>query len=235
MSHDVPITDPCTHYLVKWAGYPTSSSSWTPAFLCSKALVDLYRQHQSRRTTNLGKSQIPAVSSIVDRPSPLATASAATIAVISEADRPSHERSSALPGYPSATATSLGVSKKSRVLQTFDDGLIVQPGITINTIQDLKQRISDLNPDCEIRHRSRDRRVLQPDIDSVRLGCKHVQPAAHPCRLQIYYDIPRGSTDAVPTNIRRYIAGTCSSNVCICCMCPLSHDKLVENLFFPCF
>ena len=235
MSHDVPITDPCTHYLVKWAGYPTSSSSWTPAFLCSKALVDLYRQHQSRRTTKLGKSQIPAVSSIVDRPSPLATASAATIAVISEADRPSHERSSALPGYPSATATSLGVSKKSRVQQTFDDASIVQPGITINTIQDLKQRISDLNPDCKIRHRSRDRRVLQPDIDSVRLGCKHVQPAAHPCRLQIYYDIPRGSTDAVPTNIRRYIAGTCSSNVCICCMCPLSHDKLVDKLFFPCF
>jgi hypothetical protein len=233
MSHDVPINNPCTHYLVKWAGYPTSNSSWTPAFLCSKALVDLYQQQQSRRRTQRGKSQIPAASLIVDRPSPLATASAAISAVISEADRPSDERSSALPGYSSATASSLGVSKKSRVQQTFDDASIVQPGITINTIQDLKQRISELNPDCEIRHRSRDRRVLQADIDSVRLGCKHVH-AAHPCRLQIYYDIPRGSTDALPTNIRRYVAGTCSSNVCINCSCPLSHDKLVDNHFFSC-
>ena len=38
----------CTHYLVKWAGYPTSHSTWTPVSLCSRQLVDLYLQQKGR-------------------------------------------------------------------------------------------------------------------------------------------------------------------------------------------
>jgi hypothetical protein len=44
------ITSPCTHYLVKWAGFPTTLSTWTPAPMCSKALVDSYLQQQSRKS-----------------------------------------------------------------------------------------------------------------------------------------------------------------------------------------
>lgn len=36
---------PCLHYLVKWAGYSTSQSSWIPVPLCSKSLVLLWKQH----------------------------------------------------------------------------------------------------------------------------------------------------------------------------------------------
>jgi hypothetical protein len=210
---NVAITNPCTHYLVKWAGYPASNSSWTPAFLCSKSLVELYQQQQSR---------IPHVASDAVRPS-------APPGQLSASDQQQHSSIS-------VPATAPGVPKKMPKLlrvQHFDDVSKLSE-VPITTIQQLKTRISVLNPDCRLRTRGRDRRVLQGgDIDTVRLGCKHVD-AAHPCPLQIYYDVAHGSADAVPTNFRRYIAGACTSNVCICCMCPLSHDKLVY-LFFPCF
>lgn len=41
----------CMHYLVKWAGYPTSQSSWIPVPLCSKSLVLLWKQQCIRKAT----------------------------------------------------------------------------------------------------------------------------------------------------------------------------------------
>ncbi len=236
---DVAITNPCTHYLVKWAGYPMSNSSWTPAFLCSKSLVELYQQQQSRiRHVSQQQSRITHVASDTVRPAaPSHVASdtvrpAAPSHVASDTVRPaapSHVASDTVrPAAPSHVVH--GVAKKMPKLQpAFEDVSMLSSGVPITSIQQLKTRISVLNPDCRLRTRGRDRRL---GFDTVRLGCKHVD-AAHPCPLQLYYDVPHEPADAVPINFRRYMSGACTSNVCICCMSALSHDKLVY-LFFPC-
>ncbi len=56
---DMEFQTMCTHYLVKWAGYPTSNSTWTPATLCSKNLVEHYLQ-QKRQPRQEGLCLIPS-------------------------------------------------------------------------------------------------------------------------------------------------------------------------------
>ena len=55
----------------------------------------------------------------------------------------------------------------------------------VHTPETLKTLLANLNEECEVRIRGRDRKR---DGDTVRLGCKHVKGML-PCALQLYYDI----------------------------------------------
>ena len=87
-----------------------------------------------------------------------------------------------------------------------------------DSVEHLKSLVANLNPDCFIRVRGRDRKG---DKDTVRLGCKHVHGLS-PCSLQIYFDIKPLEATLPPFNIRRYSGGSCSVVVCDCCSCRLT-------------
>jgi hypothetical protein len=84
-------------------------------------------------------------------------------------------------------------------------------------VLDIKKKLAELNPGCEVRIRARDK---VKDKETIRLGCKHVQ-GSHPCKLQVYCDIRDHGTQRIQ-NVRRYSRGTCASNKCVCCSCPLN-------------
>jgi hypothetical protein len=54
----------CIHYLVKWAGYPTSQSSWIPVPLCSKSLVLLWKQQCHRKATAAAAVEAAAAAAV---------------------------------------------------------------------------------------------------------------------------------------------------------------------------
>jgi hypothetical protein len=194
----VPIRSPCTHYLVKWAGYPTSLSTWTPVSLCSKALIDLYLQEQSRTSCR----PLSDASS-----GPLSDANPSAISlplVIVE------------PTIPTAAVPLSGAPQTSNQVAES-----VSAMLGVSTVEELKARVAQNNLGCNVRIRGRDRRIAQNGEyhDTVRVACKHVQGAI-PCSLTITCDVVEG----LVSNIRRYVPGSCMSNICDCCSCLLADE-----------
>jgi hypothetical protein len=226
----------CKHYLVKWAGYDASQSTWTPACMCSNGLVELYLQKLSRVAPpiEIRAPAIPdarAAGGSNGDPHPLPTSAAELrqrrIAYFqpqpcSVADPVAGANPVPDAPIPAATVPSSNASKKRprRQVQVYADVGALHPEATIHT---LKARIKELNPDCDVRVRGRDRvqQKKNPSIvtDTVRLGCKHVA-GVHPCQLSIYCDV----FDGCCRNTRRYTPGTCGSNVCICCQANQSDE-----------
>jgi hypothetical protein len=196
--------------LVKWAGYPFAHSTWTPATLCSKNLVDLYLQQkenlllipsrEARAYRENDNDNVPIVSAVQRNPIPAATLPAAT--------------------HPAATLHDVESSSKrtKRPVCMQADAAIF--GAAVHTPQTIRALLADLNAECEVRIRGRD---SKRDSESVRLGCKHVKGLLK-CSLQIYYDIK----DGVISNIRRYSPGSCFV-VCDLCTCTLKDEKVVYN------
>lgn len=201
----------CTHYLVKWAGYPTSHSTWTPANLCSKNLVDLYLQQkeslflipsrEARAVRDTDNDDVPIVSAVQRNPLPVILAAALPAATLSIHDVESSSKR----------------TKRSVCMEP--DAAIF--GAVVHTPQTIRALLADLNAECEVRIRGRD--STKRNGETVRLGCKHVKGLL-PCSLQIYYDIK----DGVISNIRRYSPGSCFV-VCDVCTCTLKDEKLVYN------
>ena len=194
----VEVDTMCTHYLVKWAGYPTSHSTWTPVSLCSRNLVDLYLQQNGRLT--IIPSREPRYEAELDDDVP------------GENPLPPPDNVAPPSGLPlpviSVSSTAPGVAQFAAQ--------------DVHTHETLKALLANLNEECEVRIRGRDRKR---DIDTVRLGCKHVKGML-PCALQLYYDI---KNNGVISNIRRYSRGSCASSVCAVCNCLLKHEKFVYD------
>jgi hypothetical protein len=196
----------CKHYLVKWAGCAASQSTWTPACMCSNSLVLLYVQKLSRSSV----PDAPPVLEIPAPPLPVAThipLSHLEVRAPAVSDAP----------LPSATSAQSDAPKKRARgdIEAYADADVLKLD-SDSTIQMFKSRVKELNPDCFVRVRGRDRVAQKKDptivTDTVRLGCKHVL-GLHPCQLSIYCDVIDGTCH----NVRRYTPGTCVSNICICC------------------
>lgn len=78
--------EPSLHYLVKWAGYPTSQSSWIPVPLCSKSLVLLWKQRVSRNAKAAADQSLPesTTASAVATAAAIAVRAAAAAAIADE-------------------------------------------------------------------------------------------------------------------------------------------------------
>jgi hypothetical protein len=202
----------CKHYLVKWAGYAASQSTWTPACMCSTGLVQSYVQRLSRscvapppieiRAPAVPDARMSAAGGVNDDPHPI-PASAEELRQRRIAFFQPPPRSIADPvaapavpdaPIPAATVPSVPSSNACKKrprgqVQVYADVGALHPEATIHT---LKARIQELNPDCDVRVRGRDRvqQKRDPSIvtETVRLGCKHVA-GAHPCQLSIYCDV----------------------------------------------
>jgi hypothetical protein len=125
---------------------------------------------------------------------------------------------------PAALADSKKTLSKKRHLEEDYEPLLMDEAATV---QDLKSKLAELNPDCTVRIRARDK--IRGRV-TVRLGCKHVQ-GAHPCKLQVYCDIREQGTI---TELRRYNRGTCAENKCVCCSCPLNIVSSDTAMIYEC-
>jgi len=168
----------CKHYLVKWAGYAASQSTWTPASMCSTALVQLYVQRLSRSRVTPPPIEIRAPAYF--QPPPRSIADPVAAPAVPDAPIPA----ATVPSVPPSNAS----KKRPRgQVQVYADVGALHPEATIHT---LKARIQELNPVCDVRVRGRDRVQQKKDpsivTETVRLGCKHVA-GAHPCQLSIYF------------------------------------------------
>ena len=216
----------CTHYLVKWAGYPTSNSTWTPATLCSKNLVDLYvnqqmqvipsRENRARRLDE----ELCLASDLDDDDLSIVRA---PLHLIARADQP-------LPASPDRPLPPSPILSALSVVPTSDDDVFIfRAALPIppplipplddcavpprkvkkahciqvdacmlgaHTLDALKCRFAECNADCVVRTRGRDRK--KGGVNTVRLGCKRVY-GAMPCSLQIYCDV---NADGLLSNIR---------------------------------
>jgi hypothetical protein len=171
--------------------------------MCSNSLVLLYVQTLSRSRV----PDAPPVHEIPAPPLPVATLEVRAPAV---SDAPLPSATSAQSDAPDAP------KKRTRGdIEAYADADVLKLD-SHSTIQMFKARVTELNPDCFVRVRGRDRVAQKKDptivTDTVRLGCKHVN-GLHPCQLSIYCDVIDGACH----NVRRYTPGTCSSNICICC------------------
>jgi hypothetical protein len=200
--------EPCVHYLVKWAGYPTSQSSWIPVPLCSKSLVLLWRQHCLSAAGVARK----AAAAVAPAAAAVAPAAAAVARAVVTAPPAPLRRHAAAP-IPNGARTLTKRSRK-RVFPDLYQPLQLDDG---TTVQILRSRLAELNPECEVRIRARDR---VKGRETLRLGCKHVQ-GTHPCKLQVYCDILDPESQEIQ-NARRYTRGTCAENRCVCCACALN-------------
>lgn len=217
----------CKHYLVKWAGYPASQSTWTPACMCSISLVLLYEQSLSR------VPHVPPPAALVATHNPLPhleVRASAEFAAQASGPPPLPHLDVRAPAVsdsalPSAPDPSSNVPKK-RSRETYADADVLKLD-SDSTIEMFKARVKELNPECNVRIRGRDRvpQKRDPSIitDTVRLGCKHVL-GLHPCQLSIYCDVIDGACH----NVRRYTSGTCVSNICICCQ---SNQSDAQNVY----
>ena len=207
----------CTHYLVKWADYPSSLSSWIPAPMVSRSLVAFYLQQKSRPA-----SAASAASSAVSIAVVAAAAGGANSAINMPTIRPAVDfpKSAEDPVSASKAADAGGAASAppKKLKRMADDASVLGD---VGTLDALKSRVKVLNLDCVIRIRGRDRKAMH---DTFRLGCKHVLGRL-PCQLQVYCDIKHGAN--FPTNIRNYSIGTCCTNVCDCCSCALIDSMLV--------
>ncbi len=194
----VEVDTMCTHYLVKWAGYPTSNSTWTPVSLCSRNLVDLYLQQKRLIVIPSREPRYEAAAELDD-------------------DVPGENP----PSPPVMVAPPSGLHLPVISVSSTAPDVAQFAAQDVHTPETLKTLVANLNKDCVVRTRGRDRKR---DGDTVRLGCKHVKGML-PCALQLYYDIKNG----VVSNIRRYIRGSCASSVCDVCTCPLKHEKVIYD------
>ena len=216
----------CTHYLVKWAGYPTSNSTWTPATLCSKNLVDHYLQ-QKRQPRQEGLCLIPSrelprfsypiVYDSDDDDVPIVRAPLSPILPLDRAAPTlvgAIQPSSSFP-IPLELSRDLDVKavlpNHSPLIQPLlDDGAAPSKKVKkancvqadacmleVSTLDEFKCRVAECNSDCIVRIRGRDSKKGGL-FNTVRLGCKRVN-GTMPCSLQIYCDI---KSDGVPSNIR---------------------------------
>ena len=205
---DMKVGTVCTHYLVKWAGYPTSNSTWTPATLCSKSLVDLYVQQKSTQQNlvvipsretramkldeGLGFASdvddddyppLPPIVRAVQPPPPFPIPPALSPATISDDDVPiATPRQTILP--PLIPPLNDGAVPPRKVKKTSCiqvDACMLEA----QSLDALKCCVAECNSGCAVRIRSRDRK--KGGGHSVRLTCKRVD-GAMPCSLQIYCD-----------------------------------------------
>lgn len=201
---DVKVGTVCTHYLVKWAGYPTSNSTWTPATLCSKNLVQFYVQQQH---SNKSLSIIPSRENRARRLEAAIDLDDDDTSIVRAVQPP--PLSPNLPGLhdvvPNVRSTEL-ISPP--LIPPIHDSVVPprkvkKANIEIDacmleaqTLDVLKCRFAECNSDCIVRTRARDRK--KGDVYSVRLGCKRVG-GAMPCSLQIYCDV---NADGLTSKIR---------------------------------
>ncbi len=213
--------------------YAASQSTWTPDCMCSTGLVQLYVQRLSRscvapppreiRAPAVPDARMSAAGGVNDDPHPI-PASAEELRQRRVAYFQPPPRSIAdpvaapipaatVPSVPSVPPSNTCKKRPRAKVQVYADVGALHPEATIHT---LKARIKQLNPDCDVRVRGRDRVQQKKDpsivTETVRLGCKHVA-GAHPCQLSMYCDV----VDGCCRNTRRYFPGTCGSNICICC------------------
>lgn len=187
------ITSPCTHYLVKWAGFPTTLGSWTPAIMCSKGLIDSFKSGTRSRITV----------------SPDAVTTPISSAPVSFTNT-----------IPSAVAVTIPISISAPVSTT---SVALVPGGS--TIEELKLSAAQLNADCNVRIRGRDRRNGPQGLFYVyRVGCRHVTGLL-PCSLSLTCDVHEG----VVSNVRRYTTGTCASTICDNCSCRLTNELCIYD------
>jgi hypothetical protein len=218
---DVKVGTVCTHYLVKWAGYPTSNSTWTPATLCSKSLVDVYVQQKSSTQESL--FLIPSRENRARRfdeglcfgsdldDDDLSIVIAPLPPIVTAVQPP--PRFPILPALSPVTVSDDDVliarAVPPSLIPPLDDGAVLPRKVKkANCIQvdacmleaqsldALKCRVTECNSDCAVRIRGRDRK--KGGGHSVRLSCKRVD-GAMPCSLQIYCD---ENADGLTSNIR---------------------------------
>ncbi len=225
---NVQVGTMCTHYLVKWAGYPTNHSTWTPVALCSRNLVNLYLQQagllRQPGPLFLIPSREPRYEAVVDDEVPGVNTVPLPVIFAAPSGLPLPITTVAAPSglpLPIISVASTALAKRMPRGQDVGPDAAELAAQEVHTPQSLKTLLANLNKECEVRIRGRDRKR---DCDSVRLGCKHVTGAL-PCSLQVYYDIK----DGVVSNIRRYSRGTCLSSVCDVCTCLLKDEKFVYN------
>jgi hypothetical protein len=232
---NVQVGTMCTHYLVKWAGYPTNHSTWTPVALCSRNLVNQYLQQEGLLRQD---DEVPGVNPV---PLPVIVAApfpSPLFLIPSREPRYEAGFDDEVPGVnpvplpvmvaapsglplPIISVASTALAKRMPRGQDLGPDAAEFAAQEVHTTQSLKTLLATLNKECEVRIRGRDHKR---DCDSVRLGCKHVTGVL-PCTLQLYYDIK----DGVVSNIRRYSRGTCSSSVCDVCTCLLKDEKFVYD------
>lgn len=206
---DVKVGTLCPHYLVKWAGYPTSSSTWTPATLCSQSLVDLYvqqksrqenlvlipsRENRARQLDDLSTAPLPPIVRAVQPPPTFPVLPALSTVIVSDDDVPIVRAVQSIPPPLRPPLDDGAVPprkvKKANCIQV-DDCML-----EARSLDTLKCRVAECNSDCAVRIRSRDRK--KGGGHSVRLTCKRVD-GAMPCSLQIYCD---ENADGLTSNIR---------------------------------
>jgi hypothetical protein len=203
---DVKVGTVCTHYLVKWAGYPTSNSTWTPATLCSKSLVDLYVQQKSTQNNLvLIPSRETRARKLDDDDSSIVRAPLSPIVRAIQPPPPfpippvtvSDEDATAVQPSPSPLIPPLDDGavpprkvKKANCIQV--DACMLEA----QSLDALKLSVAQCNAGCTVRIRSRDRK--KGGGYSVRLTCKRVD-GAMPCSLQIYCD---ENCDGLTSNMR---------------------------------